>query len=108
MTWTTFAGLILLEYADIGFSTCDGAARCHWDIGMATESVVLFLSNLFEMFPERKGLPLWVAGESFAGNLVSTIMEIQDLVPCKRELQVVLGCSIQWRFEKITRTVRVL
>jgi hypothetical protein len=78
-TWTTFAGLILLEYADIGFSTCDGLQnRCKWDTGSATEAIVGFLTEFFKLFPERNGRPLWVAGESFAGNLVTTVASALD------------------------------
>jgi len=81
-SWTTFAGLILLEYADIGFSRCDSRGglrkRCQWDIGSATEAIVGFLIEFFKLFPERRGRPFWVAGESFAGNLVTTVASALD------------------------------
>lgn len=81
-SWTTFAGLLLLEYADIGFSRCDSSGelekRCHWDIGSGTEAIVGFLVEFYKLFPERRGQPLWVAGESFAGNLVTTVASALD------------------------------
>lgn len=81
-SWTTFAGLILLEYADIGFSSVDNRTllqrRYKWNIGSATEAIVGFLARFFELFPERRGRPLWIAGESFAGNLVTTVASALD------------------------------
>ena len=73
-SWTAFAGLILLEYADIGFSSCHShdteTGRCKWNLASAAESIVGFLSAFFDLFPELRGRPFWLAGESFAGNLV--------------------------------------
>ncbi|CAE7563263.1 SCPL27 [Symbiodinium sp. CCMP2456] len=76
-SWTAFAGLILLEYADIGFSSCHmqdtAQGRCKWSIASAVEAIVGFLVTFFDLFPERQDRPLWLAGESFAGNLVVAV-----------------------------------
>lgn len=77
-SWTRFAGLLMVDYADIGFSTC-GTARCEWDDARACNSLADFLDVFFtQLFPERAGRPLWIAGESYAGILVSVTAAIID------------------------------
>lgn len=77
-SWTKFAGLLMVDYADIGFSTCESAA-CEWDDAKACNSLVDFLEVFFsQAFPEHAGRPLWIAGESYAGILVTVTAAIID------------------------------
>eukprot|EP00930_Biecheleria_cincta_P001866 TRINITY_DN102955_c0_g1_i1.p1 TRINITY_DN102955_c0_g1~~TRINITY_DN102955_c0_g1_i1.p1 ORF type:complete len:492 (+),score=46.59 TRINITY_DN102955_c0_g1_i1:196-1476(+) len=78
-TWTKFAGFLAVEYADIGYSSCDRDEQCEWDDAKTSNSIVDFLEVFFnELFPERQGRSLWVAGESYAGILVAVTAGILD------------------------------
>jgi len=77
-TWTSFAGLLMVDYADVGFSTCD-IHKCKWDDATACNALANFLELFFtDLFPERAGRPLWIAGESYAGILVTVAAAVLE------------------------------
>lgn len=73
-SFTTFAGLLAVDYANIGYSFCEEARKCEWDDAKAAGSVLGFLKIfLHELFPEFAHREIWVAGESYAGILITAI-----------------------------------
>mmetsp|Transcript_76316 Transcript_76316/g.174812 ORF Transcript_76316/g.174812 Transcript_76316/m.174812 type:complete len:516 (+) Transcript_76316:18-1565(+) len=73
--WTSFAGLVMLEYANVGYSTCM-SGDCDWDDGRASNAIVDFLEAFILQFPKTKNLNFWIAGESYAGILVTMVSSI--------------------------------
>lgn len=69
--YTTIAGLLAVDYADVGYSFCQDKG-CVWDDAKATGALLGFLNQFFgTLFPEHAGRELWIAGESYAGILIS-------------------------------------
>lgn len=70
--WNNNASVVFLDQpAGVGFSTvADGAPWPNTDMDGA-EDFQVFLNVLFEsIFPERADLPIYIAGESYAGHFV--------------------------------------
>ena len=73
-TWSTFASLLFVDYASVGFSSCADATDCTWDDAKAVNSIADFLDDFAtRLFPSQRGATLWIAGESYAGILVTAL-----------------------------------
>merc|ERR1712139_416813 len=69
----------MVEYSDIGYSKCAENNMCEWDDAKTSNSLANFLDIFFtKLFPEHSERPLWIAGESYAGILVTVVAGILD------------------------------
>jgi len=69
-SWARRHNLVFVDYATVGFSTCREPV-CKWDDAAVANALHAFLHGFYAAYPEFRACPLWVAGESYAGILVT-------------------------------------
>jgi hypothetical protein len=83
-SWSQYANVLFLEHpAGTGFSYCEptmnasgtNTTRCKWDD--LTQSVAFYdaLAEFYHLYPEFVDSGLWLAGESYAGTLLPTLVQ---------------------------------
>lgn len=72
--WTAAAHMLFWEApAGVGFSYCDGGGKCpHYNDTTAAEDNAATICAWLELFPEFKGHPFYMIGESYAGVYIPT------------------------------------
>ena len=73
--WTKLGSLLMFDWPPpVGFSYCHGdptgnGTSCgEWDDARMADAMHAALSGWYRLFPERRGLPLYLTGESYAGE----------------------------------------
>jgi len=82
-SWNAFANVLYFDHpAPVGFSTCDGSSastECHASDTSDGADNLVALKMWMDAFPEYKTRPLWLAGESYAGIYMPTLLNEIDL-----------------------------
>ena len=74
-SWHTIANLVFLESpANVGFSHCS-RPDCRWDDESTAKANYGAVVQFFDRFPEFESSEFFVAGESYAGVYVPTLVE---------------------------------
>jgi hypothetical protein len=81
-SWNAFASFVSVEVpAGVGFSFCDGATRAArkrcatWHDAKNNAYIFAWLQRFYARYPAMRARPLFVAGESYAGIVVTLLAE---------------------------------
>ena len=74
-SWNNVANVLYVEApAGVGFSTSNNKSDYDTDDQKTAADNYVFLKNWFELFPEYKKHELYLAGESYAGHYIPTLV----------------------------------
>ena len=78
-SWNQFANFVSVEApAGVGFSVCAKGAKAscaEWHDTKNTAYLFAFFQQFYRRFPALLKVPLWIAGESYAGIVVTLLAE---------------------------------
>ena len=80
--WNAFASFVSVEVpAGVGFSFCDGATRAArkrcatWHDAKNNAYIFAWLQRFYARYPAMRARPLFIAGESYAGIVITLLAE---------------------------------
>lgn len=68
-SWNRFANVLYIEApAGVGFSYSNTSSDYQTNNEKTAEDNYVFLQNWLDLYPEYRSSPLWLSGESYAGD----------------------------------------